>query len=332
PEMKNSTITDAAFTIRAMPPGFNPSGGRYDSAIAVTLSTGTDDAVIRYTTDGGDPDKNSTEYTKPIILTRTTNLKARAFKEGMDSSDASGAIYTITTGKKRTLTLTSPNGGETLERGKTHLITWASTGDIDIVRLEYSSGGSWEVIAALTENDSSYSWTVAEVISSSVKVRISTVAGYIYDTSDEVFAIVSPPLEDELVAYYPFNGNANDESGNGNNGTVNGASLTKDRFGSADRAYGFDGADDYIDFEILDAVDISRPLSIGCFLNAGSLPASGTNAIIHHQKSNDNRFGVGLNSSGEIATGFYNNDSWVGNSSGEITINTWNHIVFVFDG
>jgi hypothetical protein len=35
-------------------------------------------------------------------------------------------------------------------------------------------------------------------------------------------------LGDGLVAYYPFNGNANDESGNGNNGTVSGAALTTD--------------------------------------------------------------------------------------------------------
>jgi hypothetical protein len=34
---------------------------------------------------------------------------------------------------------------------------------------------------------------------------------------------------DGLVAWYPFNGNANDESGNGNNGTVNGATLSSDR-------------------------------------------------------------------------------------------------------
>ena len=40
-------------------------------------------------------------------------------------------------------------------------------------------------------------------------------------------------LDSGLVAYYPFNGNANDESGNGNNGTVNGATLTADRFGNA---------------------------------------------------------------------------------------------------
>ena len=38
-------------------------------------------------------------------------------------------------------------------------------------------------------------------------------------------------LDSGLVAYYPFNGNANDESGNGNDGTVNGATLTADRFG-----------------------------------------------------------------------------------------------------
>jgi hypothetical protein len=49
-----------------------------------------------------------------------------------------------------------------------------------------------------------------------------------------------------LVGWWAFNGNANDESGNGNNGTVNGATLTTDRFGVADKAYSFDGVDDYI--------------------------------------------------------------------------------------
>jgi uncharacterized delta-60 repeat protein len=51
-----------------------------------------------------------------------------------------------------------------------------------------------------------------------------------------------------LVAYYPFNGNANDVTGNGNNGTNFGAVLTSDRFGSANAAYAFDGATAYLDF------------------------------------------------------------------------------------
>jgi gliding motility-associated-like protein len=50
-----------------------------------------------------------------------------------------------------------------------------------------------------------------------------------------------------LVAYYPFNGNANDASGNGLNGTpTNGAQLTTDKFGTANSAYQFDGVDDVI--------------------------------------------------------------------------------------
>ncbi|MFZ2863482.1 MAG: LamG-like jellyroll fold domain-containing protein [Ignavibacteriaceae bacterium] len=60
------------------------------------------------------------------------------------------------------------------------------------------------------------------------------------------FGIAQSSLDSGLVAYYPFNGNANDESGRGNNGTVNGASLTQDRFGINNRAYQFDGINDYI--------------------------------------------------------------------------------------
>jgi hypothetical protein len=48
-------------------------------------------------------------------------------------------------------------------------------------------------------------------------------------------------LTNGLVAYYPFNGNANDASGNGNDGTVQGATLTTDRFGAPNSAYYFDG-------------------------------------------------------------------------------------------
>ena len=50
-----------------------------------------------------------------------------------------------------------------------------------------------------------------------------------------------------LLGWWPFNGNASDESGNGNHGTVNGATLTTDRFGNANMAYGFDGVDDWIE-------------------------------------------------------------------------------------
>jgi uncharacterized protein (TIGR02145 family) len=44
-----------------------------------------------------------------------------------------------------------------------------------------------------------------------------------------------------LVGWWGFNGNAQDGSGNGNHGTVNGATLTTDRFGNQNGAYSFDG-------------------------------------------------------------------------------------------
>jgi hypothetical protein len=49
-----------------------------------------------------------------------------------------------------------------------------------------------------------------------------------------------------LIAYYPFNGNANDETGNGYNGVINGATLTADKFGAAQKALNFDGSNDFV--------------------------------------------------------------------------------------
>ena len=54
----------------------------------------------------------------------------------------------------------------------------------------------------------------------------------------------NPPVrplnnDDSLVAFYPFNGNANDESGNEHDGSVTGAILTTDRFNQSGKAYSF---------------------------------------------------------------------------------------------
>ncbi len=50
-----------------------------------------------------------------------------------------------------------------------------------------------------------------------------------------------------LIGWLPLNGNSNDESGNGNNGAVHGATLTSDRFGIVNKAYSFDGLNDWIE-------------------------------------------------------------------------------------
>ena len=53
-------------------------------------------------------------------------------------------------------------------------------------------------------------------------------------------------LNEGLIASYTFDGNANDSSGNGHNGSVSGVTLTTDRFGDADSAYDFNGSSSVI--------------------------------------------------------------------------------------
>jgi hypothetical protein len=71
-----------------------------------------------------------------------------------------------------------------------------------------------------------------------------------------------------LVGWWPFNGNANDESGNGNNGTNNGATLTTDRNGVANQAYSFDGIDNYIATNSL--LNASEDFSFSCWVNSNN--------------------------------------------------------------
>ncbi|MCF8356979.1 MAG: LamG domain-containing protein [Melioribacteraceae bacterium] len=56
-------------------------------------------------------------------------------------------------------------------------------------------------------------------------------------------------LPTDYIAYYPFSGNAEDESINGYDGSIYGAILTEDRFGNPNCAYDFDGVDDAINVE-----------------------------------------------------------------------------------
>lgn len=70
-----------------------------------------------------------------------------------------------------------------------------------------------------------------------------------------------------LVGWWPFNGNANDESGNGNNGTVNGASLTSDRFGVSNSAYSFNGLNDFITVPDNNLLDLTNNYTISAWVN-----------------------------------------------------------------
>lgn len=69
-----------------------------------------------------------------------------------------------------------------------------------------------------------------------------------------------------LIGWWPFNGNANDESGNGNDGTVNGASLTSNRFNEPNGAYEFDGNNDFISIPHSESLNNSSEITVNCWI------------------------------------------------------------------
>jgi hypothetical protein len=70
-----------------------------------------------------------------------------------------------------------------------------------------------------------------------------------------------------IVGYWPFNGNANDESGNGNNGTVNGATLSADRFGNTNKSYSF-GPNKYVEVLNSSSINLTNSISISIWVKA----------------------------------------------------------------
>ena len=142
-----------------------------------------------------------------------------------------------------------------------------------------------------------------------------------------------PPsfLTNGLTAYYPFNRNANDASGNGNDGTVNGATLTADRFGSPDSAYRFNGTS-WI--QLPDTVEPPQPsgLTLSAWVLADSGPYD-AGAWLIHLSSRTGEGGIALwNAS---SCGFWvklQNSNPQGYNVNEDTVitNVWTHLVAVY--
>lgn len=155
-----------------------------------------------------------------------------------------------------------------------------------------------------------------------------------------ILATWGVPIDSSLVAYYPFNNNANDESFYGHHGSVSGAIPTQDRFGNANSAYFFDGINDFISASESAVLDLStvRQLTISCWIRKDSSLLSGPAIISKWGASADSddewliwfpndTLTIQLNPS----TTFGSTDLQFRDSS-DIPLNQWRHIVFVWNG
>ena len=95
----DNIVVSLSGTVVDMPvvqtPSFSPAGGTYHQPQTVSISCATQGATIRYTLNGEEPTVNSQEYTSPLSINQTTTVKAKAWKEGYQTSQTATATYTI---------------------------------------------------------------------------------------------------------------------------------------------------------------------------------------------------------------------------------------------
>ncbi|TLY28783.1 MAG: T9SS type A sorting domain-containing protein, partial [Ignavibacteria bacterium] len=134
----------------------------------------------------------------------------------------------------------------------------------------------------------------------------------------------------EMVAYYPFDGNANDSSGFNNNGTVNGAGPANDRNGSPGRAYSFNGTTNSVQVADSASLNFQQAVTINFWMKIGALFSREQYPISHGNWQNRWKVSISNNRlrwTVKTSAGTKDLDSETG-----LTIGTWYNITVLYSG
>jgi hypothetical protein len=95
PLVNGVEILDQIASLVTSPPKTGLPPGSYVESEIVPFSSATPGAVIYYTLDGSTPTPQSTRYTKPILVNRTTTIRSIAIAPGLRSSEVVDAVFAI---------------------------------------------------------------------------------------------------------------------------------------------------------------------------------------------------------------------------------------------
>ena len=140
-----------------------------------------------------------------------------------------------------------------------------------------------------------------------------------------------------LKLWMPFTGNASDQSGNGNNGIAVTTTLTTDRFGNNNEAYGFNGSTSHIKINNTFFDTGWNSWTISCWINASSINnvnnANNNQCVFNTIPLNGFALDFNWGSSNKYAlwasTGSGWNVLYNSPSVSNVSINTWNQMVVV---
>jgi len=150
-------------------------------------------------------------------------------------------------------------------------------------------------------------------------------------------------LNDGLVAFYPFSGNAGDSSGNGNHPVFNNAQLTKNRFGVVGKAYLFDGSSTYMRIPNSSTLSLAKTISICAWIRVDGFykgVCAGNRPIMKGiDDRNTGNYAINFQQVNNTCSGFIDstNEQFYGIVGGNATVapinkNVWYFVVLTYDG
>ncbi len=206
----------------------SPDSGTIEAGTSITLATTTEDAVIRYTTDGTAPNDSSPIYMSPIEINETMTIKAQAVKDGFIDSDIATFDYTLVANDQPSITI----GSKTVKAGETFKVPVSLSNSQAIAGIEFKVNydptvltmdsveavdagqtGLETILPSSTSSGAFYAFNVTDLNPVSYNGKLMEMT---FTVSDDAVAdtttaitlndIVAPTVDDSLVDYQPING------------------------------------------------------------------------------------------------------------------------------
>jgi hypothetical protein len=136
---------------------------------------------------------------------------------------------------------------------------------------------------------------------------------------------------DGLVGHWPFNGDALDASGNSNHGTVNGATLTTDRFGNVNSAYSFDGNASNIEVAPNTSLNLTQNMSVSFWMYLHEDVVTEGHHLIVKGSNSTNEYSLTINNTSNKGTFSKQALSNYATSKSTIEDSVWTHVVATLD-
>ena len=213
------------------------------------------------------------------------------------------------------------NGTKWVKFTPNYLTTFTETQNLASV-LSYSNNGNGKQIKNIANpTDSKDAVT---------KNYVDSLKQHVQDLESLVFSQLAMPTKG-LIAYYPFNGNSNDASGNSINGVITNATQSIDRLGNSNGAYIFNGSS-YIDYSTFPS--LKQPFTISCWVNLSQFSGQEGEVVLSKYiagDSNNSEFLIRINTDSTISLATFGNIQVV-SSNTKIKTNHWYFICGVFNG